>query len=259
MTTENRSSGSNGVETINDARLRARWQRAVIEVTEALLGGTEPDQIIRLVAGTAKRLIDGDVVTVGVPHVPGQSLQLRVAEGYRADDLEGSIFPVEESLSGEVIASRDGLLLEDATGAPNAYQPICELGDMGPTIIVPLTARHQPFGSLLVARRRGRAAYTDDDLALLASFADHVSVAIEYGRTQEALQRLAVVEERERIGRELHDTVIQRLFATGLVLQSIAQQLEERAPTQARRIDESASTLNDIIADIRSTIFALRE
>ncbi len=258
MTSDDRLSIPTG-PGLDDARQRSRWQRAVIEVTDALLGGTEPAQLVRVVAGTAKRLVDGDVVTVGVPYVPGQSLMLRVAEGYRADDLEGSVYPVEESLSGAVIDARRGLRLEDAASAPNAYQPICELGDMGPTLIVPLTARRQPFGTLLVARRRGREAFADDDLTLLASFADQVSIAIEYGRTQEELQRLAVVEERERIGRELHDTVIQRLFATGLVLQSIAREITERDPRQGGRVDEAANTLNDIIADIRSTIFALRE
>jgi two-component system, NarL family, sensor histidine kinase DevS len=227
------------------------WQEAALGVQAAILSGADPDTSLEAVAETARDLIDGDLATLGVPRVPGQSLTLRATAGYRADDLRGAVYPVEESLSGLVMSTREGLQLHDATAHANAYQPICELGDMGPTLLVPLEREAGPFGTLLVARRHGRPDFTRDDLALLHGFAGQVAVAVEYCRGQEGLRRLAILEETERIGRELHDTVIQRLFATGLTLQS----LTGRLPTDTvRDLQDVIGQLDGIVRDIRTTV-----
>lgn len=171
--------------------------------------------------------------------------------GYRADDLEGSVFPVEESLSGLVLRTRRGLRLPDATASRNAYQPICELGDMGPTLIAPLVARDRPFGTLLVARHRGAEEFTESDLAVLQDFSDHAALAIEFGDAYDQLARLAVVEEQERIARELHDTVLQHLFAIGIELQTVAERCDDGP---ARHIHELAHQLNGLIGQIRARV-----
>ena len=236
---------------LEDATLRSRWRAATAEVIAAMLAGQDPDQFLRVVAGAASGLVGGDVATIGVPWIAGQSLRLRIAVGYRAEDLEGAVFPVNESLSGHVLQSRRGMALDDATSNRNAYQPICELGDMGPTLIAPLIARDEAFGTLLVARRRGTPHFDERDLEILESFADHAALAFEFGSAREQLTRLAVVEERERIGRELHDTVVQHLFAIGLRLQAIAPQLPEGP---GANVAVAAARLNDVISEIRSII-----
>jgi signal transduction histidine kinase len=236
---------------LEDATLRTRWRAATAEVIAAMLAGQDPDQFLRVVASVASDLVGGDVATIGVPLIPGQSLRLRIAVGYRAEDLEGAVFPVNESLSGQVLQDRRGMVLADATSNRNAYQPICELGDMGPTLLAPLVARDEAFGTLLVARRRGTPHFDEHDLELLESFADHAALAFEFGSAREQLTRLAVVEERERIGRELHDTVVQNLFAIGLGLQAIAPWLPEGPDA---RVANAAAQLNDVISEIRSII-----
>ena len=227
------------------------WQGAALGVQSAILSGVDPDTALEAVAEAARKLLDGDVATLGVPRVPGQSLTLQATAGYRADDLRGAVFPVEESLSGLVMTTRAGLHLHDATDHANAYQPICELGDMGPTLLVPLERGAEPFGTLLVARRRGRPDFLASELDLLHSFAGQVAVAVEYCRAQEGLQRLAVLEETERVGRELHDTVIQRLFATGLSLQSLASRLPSDT---VRDLHEVIGQLDGIVREIRTTV-----
>jgi signal transduction histidine kinase len=227
------------------------WQEAALGVQAAILSGATPDASLTAVAETARSLVDGDVATLGVPRVPGQSLTLTATAGYRADDLRGAVFPVEESLSGLVMQTRAGLHLADATAHANAYQPICELGDMGPTLLVPLERGEGPFGTLLVARRRGREDFSPDELALLRGFAGQVAVAVEYCRGQEGLQRLAALEESERIGRELHDTVVQRLFATGLSLQTLSGRLPEDTVLD---LQEVLGQLDGIVRDIRRTV-----
>jgi signal transduction histidine kinase len=122
---------------------------------------------------------------------------------------------------------------------------------MGPTLLVPLEREEGPFGTLLVARRRGRKDFTADDLALLRGFAGQVAVAIEYCRGQEGLQRLAALEEAERIGRELHDTVVQRLFATGLTLQTLTGRLPDDT---VHDLHDVLGQLDGIVRDIRDTV-----
>lgn len=234
-----------------DLTAQRSWQEAALGVQAAILSGADMDRSLEAVAEAARGLVGGDVATLGVPRVPGQSLTLRATAGYRADELRGAVFPVEESLSGLVMTSREPLHLPDATSHANAYQPICELGDMGPTLLVPLERGGETFGTLLVARRRGRADFGHDELTLLHQFAGQVSVAVEFCRGQEGLRRLAQVEETERIARELHDTVVQRLFATGLALQTLTGRLPEDTVDDLHRV---VGQLDDIVRDIRTTV-----
>jgi signal transduction histidine kinase len=232
-----------------------RWRDAALEVQDAILSGAEVDVVLELVAGTARRLVDADVATLAVSHVQGQSLILLAADGYRADELRGAVFPIEESLSGQVMISRTPLHVSDASANANAYQPICELGDLGGSLFLPLSRGLEPFGTLLVARRHGRPDFADEDLELLRLFTGHVAVAVEFCRGQEELHRLAHIEEAERIGRELHDTVIQRLFAVGLQLQDAAS----RVPPDAFELLAAVmDQLDGTVRDIRSTVLTPR-
>ena len=229
----------------------ARWRDAVLEVQSAILSGTDVDAVLHAVADAARRLAGADVATVAVPRVAGTSLVLRAAAGYRARQLEGAVFPVEDSVSGQILRSGRAIHLPDAARHANAYQPICELGDLGPTMLMPLARGEVPFGTLLVARRRGRRDFTPEEFELLCLFAGHVSVAVEFCRSQEELQRLAEVETNERVGRELHDTVIQRLFAIGLRLQALSTDERSHASAQLQVVLDE---IDDTVREIRSTV-----
>lgn len=234
-----------------DEELRARGRAATDDVVAALLAGEDTDHVLQVVARGAMSLVDAELATVAVPWVVGQSLRLRVALGHRGEDLQGAVFPLEESLSGLVLRTRRGIEVLDATACGDAYQPVCELGDMGPVLLVPLVARGDAFGTLLAGRRRGGTPFTGEELEALASYADHAALAVEFGRAHEELARLAVIEERERIERELHDTVIQHLFAIGLDLQAAAPSC---TPEAAVRIEDAVSRINDIMQVVRSTV-----
>ncbi len=229
----------------------ACWRDAVLEVQAVILSGTDGDALLHAVADAARRLAGADVATVAVPHVEGVSLVLRAAVGYRADELRGSVFPIEESLSGQVLQTGQALHLADVTSHTNAYQPICELGDLGATLLLPLTCGAGNYGTLLVARRRGAAAFTEQEFELLCLFAGHVSVAVEFCRSQEELQRLARVEDSERVGRELHDTVLQRLFGIGMQLQALSSRSDAAAE---RSLQPVLDELDETVREIRSTV-----
>ena len=237
------------------AREMARWRDAVLEVQAVLLSGTDGDALLHAVADAARRLGMADVATVAVPHVEGVSLVLRAAMGYRADELRDSVFPIEESLSGQVLTSGQALNLADVTSHANAYQPVCELGDLGPTLLLPLTSGARNYGTLLVSRRRGEAAFTEQEFELLCLFAGHVSVAVEFCRSQEELQRLARVADSERVGRELHDTVLQRLFGIGMQLQAFSSR---NGDGTGESLQPVLDELDDTVREIRTTVLEPR-
>ena len=127
---------------------------------------------------------------------------------------------------------------------------------LGPALFVPLAGRDRTLGSLVVANARGAPPFREADVQRAEAFAEHAAVALEYARLQRELQRLAVLEDRERIAKELHDGAIQALFAVGMGLQGSAQiagSEELRA-----RLQNAVDELDRVIRDLRNYIFGLR-
>jgi signal transduction histidine kinase len=120
---------------------------------------------------------------------------------------------------------------------------------------VPILVRGEVFGNLYLTEKEGGAAFTDTDEALTSSLATAAGIAIDHARLHATVADLALVADRERIARDLHDTVIQQLFGVGLELQAVVPTVEP--DTAKARITEAVGTLDDIIRQVRTTIFAL--
>ena len=148
------------------------------------------------------------------------------------------------------------LILEDASSDPRAHHPIAQLGRHGPALFVPLRVRGRATGTLMLANLKGGRRFDKQTLLFVETFADQASVAIEYGRAQADLRRLGLMEERERIAKELHDGIIQSLFAVGMGLQGTA--LLAGSPETAARIEGAVGELDRVIRDLRNYIFGLR-
>ena len=128
--------------------------------------------------------------------------------------------------------------------------------DIGPAIVVPLRTDDVVVGTLALGWRPDHAdGYHDVDARLPASFAEQAALALQVLRSRDSERRLAVFEDRDRIGRDLHDLVIQRLFAVGLSLQSVSRLSE--VPQLTSRIEAAVDDLDATIKDIRRSIFAL--
>lgn len=228
--------------------------RAAVEVNAALLAGRDSDDILRLVCHRARELVRADLATIAAPVGSGTALTIRVADGEHATRLEGMVFPPDQSISGTVIRSGQAEIIDDASADERVYQPVVALGEIGPAVIVPLSARGHAFGTILVANGRGGLPFSERELRLVETFGAQAAVTLEYARAQHELQRLMVFEDRERIARDLHDTVIQRLFATGMSLQAAMDLVPEEI---SGRIRHAIDELDTTIREIRSTIFAL--
>ena len=238
-----------------DVRQRQRWLEALSEISIATLGGEDREVLVRSMARRARELVGADTACVVLP-LDGNLMRLVVADGAHAADLEGMDVPLDGSVSGEVVRSGQAVVLDDASAGERTHRPMIEAGDMGPAVFVPLAVRGARMGTLSVSRLRGGHPFDPRDPGLLGAFADQAALALEYARAQRELKRLTLLDDRERIARELHDGVIQALFAVGLGVQGTAALLQDQVA--AGRLQDAVNEIDRVIGDLRNYIFGLR-
>ena len=235
---------------------RERWLEAQHEITTDMLEGADADALLASVAEHARDLAGADAATIlTTTSTPGQ-LVVAAAVGAYAQQVLGQAVPAAKSISGAVMETGQPLHTDDASTHNRGYRPIIRLGHVGPAIFVPLRVGGRATGTLMVANTKGRGRFDAHTISLVETFADQASVAIEYGRAQADLRRLELMDERERIAKELHDGIIQSLFAVGMGLQGTA--LMAGSPETAARIEGAVGELDRVIRDLRNYIFGLR-
>ncbi len=237
----------------DELRLRERWLDSVREVATTLLAGDTARAALQLVAQHARELGNADMATISVPE--GEGLRIIIADGAGADGLLDVKVPLSGSLSAEVIRTERTMVVADASRSP-LTQPMVSAAGVGPMILVPLALRTSTAGVLAVGRTAGRPRFAAADIPLLESFAEQASLALEYARALSELSRLGMIEDRERIARDLHDGVIQSLFAVGIGLQGTAAVVGD--VRLADRIQQFVTEIDRVIGDVRSYIFGLR-
>jgi signal transduction histidine kinase len=233
--------------------LRERWLDSVREVATTLLAGDTARAALQLVAHHARELGDADMATISVPQ--GEGLRIIVADGAGAHELLDVEVPLAGSLSDEVIRTERTMVVADASES-TLTQPMVSSAGVGPMILVPLALRTSTAGVLAVGRFAGRPGFGPSYVPLLESFAEQASLALEYARAISEVTRLGMIEDRERIARDLHDGVIQSLFAVGIGLQGTAAIVGDAR--LADRIQQYVGEIDRVIGDLRSYIFGLR-
>jgi signal transduction histidine kinase len=239
-----------------ETRRRERSLDALREVNAAILSEAPGDDVLGLVVLRARELVNADLATLVILTDEPGTLRIAVADGSHSKGLVGMEVPVDGSVSGDVIKSGQPVMVADASQDPRTYRAMVRQGKMGPSVFVPLTLRGEAFGTLSVAHLVGGTIFTQEEMLLVQTFADQASLALEYARAQGELQRLMVMDERERIATELHDGVIQSLFAVGLGLQATAMRATD--PEVGTRIEEAVGEIDRAIRDLRNYIFGLR-
>ncbi|HXN77729.1 MAG TPA: GAF domain-containing protein [Candidatus Dormibacteraeota bacterium] len=239
-----------------ETRQRERWLDALRDITSEILAGSEANALLAGIAEHARELARADSATILTgTSTPGQ-LVVAAAVGAQAAQVRGHSVPTSSSFSGAVMESGRPLVTEDASADSGAYQPIVRLARVGPAIFVPLRMRGRATGTLVVANLKGGRRFDPETVRLVETFADQASVAMEYVRAQADVRRLGLMEERERIAKELHDGIIQSLFAVGMNLQGTA--LMSGSPETAARVEGAVGELDNVIRDLRNYIFGLR-
>ncbi|TFV76945.1 GAF domain-containing protein [Blastococcus sp. CT_GayMR19] len=254
---------------ITNARLaersetRHRWGQAGTEMATALLSGADPDDVLRAVTSQVSALTTADMAGVLLPSVDGdKSLTIVSAVGALADDYEGVRLPLDGTYLGALYESGLPRVMQDISTMPvigRRAAAVVELtATFGPGMIAPLGSGPDR-GFLAVLRSSGREPFSSDDLDLLATFAARASIVLELARTQQRERRLQVQADRDRIARDLHDHVVQRIFATALSLDRLSRALQPDHPEAAERLSRSVDELDGTMAEIRAAIFELHQ
>ncbi|MFD1663014.1 GAF domain-containing protein [Streptomyces caeni] len=241
----------------DDARRRQRWLAASDELTRSLLSGREPAEVLESVAARVRELAAADLVTLAVPIGDSGELVVEVASGTRSDEVRGLVLP-STTLAAKVFASGETITTEAVSADPRAEGGSASVVELGPGFFVPLGTRDHVRGVLLVANVPDRPVFSDAVVDMITGFGNQAALTLEVAEHRRDAEHMLVLHDRDRIARDLHDLVIQRLFAGALSLQSTLGRVDDR-PQVSERIQRVVDDLDDTIKVIRSTIYALRE
>jgi signal transduction histidine kinase len=239
------------------SRTRQQWLEATRDVATELLAGGESSEVLHLIAQRALDLTDAARTFLALPEDPDlaheeiDELVIAAAAGTLAEELRDRRIPLRESHSGESFLSGRPLAVNQL-----AFNPLEDMTtDLGAALILPLRAGDATLGVLTTARLAGAPRFDSDALSMMSAFADQAALALQLATTQRRMRELDVLTDRDRIARDLHDHVIQRLFAAGLSLQGTLQRA--RQPEVKTRLTEAIDDLQAVVQDIRNSIFDL--
>ncbi|HEY2579599.1 MAG TPA: GAF domain-containing protein [Streptosporangiaceae bacterium] len=239
-----------------EARRQQQWLRANADVTQRLLSGDEPRDVLALITGLALEMSGADLVALALPVGGHDQLVIEHAVGAGAEETLGLVLPAQRSASGIVMASGKPLAVDDFSTDGRAAVVAREHMQLGPAVLVPLGGAGNVRGVLTAGRRRGSLPLSPPAVEMLITFAAQAGIGLELAEHRREAQRFAVFEDRDRIARDLHDLVIQRLFATGMSLQGSAGLIADAQA--ASRVQQAVDALDETIGDIRSAIFTLQ-
>ena len=239
-----------------EANRREEWLAATAEISGVLSAKGSGEEALQLIGDRARQVSAADVawIVVGCE----DHLAVRTVSGPPVSprDLDG--LALDKSLAREVLSSGQPLVVENMAKDDRAVTMSHIQGwpEVGPAIVVPLRTQDVVVGTLALGwEPQNEQRFHEVDARLPASFAEQAALALQVLRSRDAERRLAVFEDRDRIGRDLHDLIIQHLFAVGLSLQSVSRISD--VPQMRGRIESAVDDIDATIKDIRRSIFAL--
>jgi signal transduction histidine kinase len=248
-------------------RQREGWQRAVADIANAVLGGSDSDEVLSLIANRARAITGADVALVALPDPDDGTLRVEIVDGRSAAgatsvaaqrilDIVGKW--TSERLPADSIATAVVADGESRFERTSERVLVIDGPAFGPALVTPLSTADRVLGVLVLlwADEHGHIPHDITDLA--GSFGSQAAMSLVLAEARRERERLAVYEDRDRIARDLHDLVIQRLFATGMMLQGTSR-IDGVPQAASDRVSRAVDELDETIREIRQTIFALHE
>jgi two-component system, NarL family, sensor histidine kinase DevS len=237
------------------SRARQAWIEAARDIATEMLSGADPATVFALVAEKALKLADATATMVAIPveadPLASDAAELVITEtsGELSISLDEAALPAAGTPIGDAFVDGTPRRLD------NLELAIGDFTDPGPALLLPLRVADTAAGVLVVLRRAWLPPFTDEQLDMMAAFAGQAALAWQLATSERRMRELDVLTDRDRIARELHDHVIQRLFAIGLAMQATVPLA--RSPEVQRRLSEQVDDLQDVIQDIRTAVFSL--
>jgi signal transduction histidine kinase len=238
-----------------EARRQHGWLQASAGVNQLLLSGAEPHDVLALVTRQVLQLSGADLVALALPTGPGRELVIEQAFGEGAGQALGLVLPAAASVSWTVLGTGELMTVDDFSADERVAVVARRHMPLGPAVIVPLGAPGNVRGVLTAGRRQGSMPLDPYAVEMIVTFAAQAAIGLELAEHRRESARLAVFEDRDRIARDLHDLVIQRLYATGMSLEGATGMITE--PEPAARVNRAVDALDETIKEIRTAIFEL--
>ena len=250
--------------TLDNARLYGELHSRLEEMVGLQRLGTllleehDFDRVLHAICGQLQRLTDAGGVGLALLEDDPNYLELRTVVGPSAEALRGARIPIANSFAGEALRTNRPQRSDDAQHDPRGYHRSLALGNTRTLLSVPMKTRQRTIGVLSIYNKQGLGGFTDRDSELATFFANQAAAAIENARLYEATREYAVVEERNRLARELHDSVTQSLFSVTLLSQAALSLWERDAAKARERLERAHEVAQGALAEMRALIFQLR-
>jgi signal transduction histidine kinase len=241
-----------------EARVRRRQLEGLDVAVRGIAGVLSVDRVLQLIVDRVRELVDAEYAALGIVGPFGRIDQF-VTSGISAEQRAriGAV-PRGLGLLGLIIREDRSFVIEDITADPRRYGFPEHHPTMTSFLGVPVRAKGHSIGNLYLANKRSAGTFNESDLRLVEMFALHAGIAIDNARMHEEMGRLAIVEERQRISQDLHDSIIQSLYAISLSLEDLPDIITEDPGEGAARADRAIDGIHATIRDIRNFIMGLQ-
>jgi signal transduction histidine kinase len=247
---------------VDDLRREVEHARRQLEAMDRAIRGIsgvlDVDRVLQLIADGVRELADAEYAAIGIVDADG-AIERFITSGV-TDEVREAIgdLPHGRGLLGLIIRENRTYRIPEIGAHPESYGFPPHHPPMHSFLGMPITSGGVPVGRLYLTNKRGAPEFSEADASLVERFALHAGIAIENARLHDQVRRLAVVDERDRISRDLHDGVIQAIYAQTLALDDVPELVREAPDEAATRVDDAIDALHAVIRDIRNFIFGLR-
>lgn len=243
---------------LSSARDRERWLRVEQEITTTLLSGVGEEEALEMIAARVRQVADADAAIIVLPSI-GDAWVMEIVDGDDADEFIGTVMP-EEGRAMTVLRDGQGVIVDSLSRSQVLRVPA--MRRFGPALYAPMQANGRGIGVLILLRREDRPPFVPSDLTTAESFAGQAALALVLAEARHAQDVAALLDERARIARDLHDLAIQQLFATGMQLEAARNAVREgqHHPVKLAAVLETAlASVDDSVRQIRSIVHSLRD
>jgi len=233
-------------------------QAALDAAVRGIAGLGAVDDVLQVIVDQVRPLVDAQYAALGIVDARGR-IERFITSGMD-DATRHRIGPLPEGrgILGLIIRENKSFRIPDVNKDPRRYGFPAHHPPMTSFLGVPVTVRDISMGRLYLTNKIGADEFSDEDQSLVETFALHAGIAMENARLHEQLKRLAVVDERERISKDLHDGIIQNMYAVSLSLEDVPEMMDADRIEAANRVERAIDSIHLAIQDIRNFIFGLR-
>ncbi len=247
-----------GPATGDDASLLPPAVQALDQAVRGISGVLDLTEVLQLIADRVRELVEAEYAAIGIVDEAGV-IERFISSGISEEQRERiGALPRGHGLLGLIIREHRTYRVPDIASHPESHGFPPNHPPMHSFLGMPILSRGAPVGRLYLTNKRHAREFSKADQALVEVFALHAGIAIENARLHQEIRRLAIVDERDRISRDLHDSVIQAIYAQTLALDDVPELIGDDAEEARQRVDSAIDALHAVIRDLRNFIFGLR-